>query len=66
MGSQGPVGMSQRRMFMKDLVYEGSMAEGGEDKSDLHFTYSGKKLRVFTEFVLHCESPLASRFVNQA
>lgn len=55
-----------RRVFIKGLVYKGSMAEGGEDKSDLHFEYSDKKLRVFTEFVLHFESPPASRFVNQA
>jgi hypothetical protein len=52
--------MSQKGLFTKGLVHEGIMAEGGKNKSDLHFTYSDKKFRVFTEFVLRFKSRLAS------
>lgn len=47
-----PVGMSQRSNVHKRLGLRRGIAEGSENNSDLRFTYSDKKFRVFTEFVL--------------
>jgi hypothetical protein len=49
--------MSQRPLITVGSIYERLIAKGGKNKSDLHFTYSDKKFRVFTEVDYTSKSP---------
>jgi hypothetical protein len=49
--------MSQRPLITVGSIYEGLIAKGGENKRDLHFTYSNKKFRFFTEVDYTSKNP---------